>query len=375
MLSKEPLIHLLFVVGTRPNFMKVAPLLRACKKFPKITTSLVHTGQHYDDTMSKIFFEELEIDKPDLMLRAGEFTDPIVQKEYIRDEIFEQYKDKNLSLIIVVGDVNSTVGGALAGEKLGVPVAHVEAGLRSFDNRMPEEHNRIAVDTIASLYFVTEPSGMKNLQQPIFQLSRKKAFLVGNVMIDSLVHAMPRINAIQTPRKFGLEKKSYVVVTLHRKENLEERTIATRLTAMIEEISTKKRIVWPMHPRTRKELANFGLLERIEANKKILIVAPLGYLELISLIKDALCLVTDSGGIQDESTYLSVPCLTIRRTTERPITTTVGSSTLVGEDMDKLRRLFTRVCNNTYKKSRVPMFWDGKTSERIIKIIERELAN
>lgn len=355
--------------------MKVAPLLRACKKYPKITTSLVHTGQHYDDTMSKIFFEELEIDKPDLLLRAGEFTDPIVQKEYIRDEIFEQYKDKNLSLIIVVGDVNSTVGGALAGEKLGVPVAHVEAGLRSFDDRMPEEHNRIAVDTIASLYFVTEPSGMKNLQQPIFQLSRKKAFLVGNVMIDSLVHAMPRINAIQTPRKFGLEKKSYVVVTLHRKENLEERTIATRLTAMIEEISTKKRIVWPMHPRTRKELANFGLLERIEANKKILIVAPLGYLELISLIKDALCLVTDSGGIQDESTYLSVPCLTIRRTTERPITTTVGSSTLVGEDMDKLRRLFTRVCNNTYKKSRVPKYWDGKTSERIIKIIERELAN
>lgn len=363
----------LFVAGTRPNFMKIAPLLWETKNHSWIAPVVIHTGQHYDESMSTIFFRQLHIPAPQMHLDAGKIVEYEQQKQYIAKEIYEKFKnDSHVVGVVVVGDVNSTAGGAIAGQLLGKPVAHIEAGLRSFDLRMPEEHNRMLVDQIASLLFVTEPSGIANLRKEGLLDGTAKAFYVGNVMIDTLLRSLSRIRKVNKASKLKVIKGKYVVVTLHRKENLEDMVIFRSLLDMIVSVAEKSKVVWVLHPRTKKLLIEQNLFDEIRSIKTIKFVEPLGYFELISLLSDSLCAVTDSGGIQDETTVLGIPCLTIRRSTERPITTTIGSSTLVGENGAKLLRQFTRILHGKYKKSQIPKYWDGKTAPRVLRVLEAE---
>ena len=348
--------------------MKIAPLLRACKKKAHIKTLLIHTGQHYDSSLSEVFFKELGIKVPDIQFLPPESSDREEQIDHMAKQIVEYCKDKHASVIVVVGDVNSTLAGATAGKTLDIPVAHVEAGLRSNDVRMPEEHNRIATDKIARFHFVTEPDGIKNLKRE--KLYNKTTFLVGNVMIDTLYYELPRIKSCNMLSTFKVSPKDYVVLTLHRKENLENVKIFTDLLGMIYAISERKHIVWPIHPRTYKRLEELNLLEEVKSHSAITLSEPLGYIEFVSLVKDSLCVVTDSGGIQDETAILNIPCLTIRRTTERPITASRGSSTLIGENGEKLMTKFEQILSGKYKKSRIPKYWDGHTSERIVEKLD-----
>ena len=363
--------NLIFVVGARPNFVKIAPILRALEAYPSAKTTLVHTGQHYDPNLSDVFFDELNVRQPDVYLEVGsgkhgEQTAKVLEKMEATLEAGTS-NGEPFDRLVVVGDVNSTMAATLAAVKLGIPVAHVEAGLRSFDRTMPEEINRIVTDSIADMLLVSEPAGIENLKnegQP-----DENVRLVGNVMIDTLKASLPRAQSRDTLERFKLSLNQYGVVTLHRPANVDCPETLSKLVDVLVEVAETMPIVFPIHPRTRARLTDFGLIDRLTAAKGILDLPPLGYLDFLAITSRAHVIVTDSGGLQEEAAALEIPCLTMRPNTERPITVTEGTSTLIGSDVAMLRSCLKEVLDGKYKKGSCPALWDGKASERIAKIL------
>lgn len=354
------------VVGARPNYMKVAPIHRAFQKYSnKVQHLICHTGQHYDVNMSKIFFEELELPQPDFYLGVGSGSHA-EQTAKIMIEFEKVLLQEKPDLVIVVGDVNSTIACSLVAVKLGIKVAHVEAGLRSFDRTMPEEINRLLTDQIADYLFVTEKSGIENLKNE--GISDHKIFFVGNTMIDSLVNYLPKIENSKILEELNLKPFEYIVVTLHRPSNVDEPENLEKIFEQFKKIAEKYKIVFPIHPRTKKTLQSS---KADYEHPNILLVEPVGYISFIKLVKNSLIVLTDSGGIQEETTYLKIPCLTLRKNTERPITAEIGTNKLIGTEYHKIAEECFNTINNPPKNSQIPPLWDGKAAERITaKIVE-----
>ncbi len=354
------------VVGARPNYMKVAPIHRAFQKYSKEITHLIcHTGQHYDVNMSKIFFEELELPEPHFYLGVGSGSHS-EQTAKIMIEFEKVLLNEKPDLVIVVGDVNSTIACSLVAVKLGIKVAHVEAGLRSFDRSMPEEINRLLTDQIADYLFVTEKSGIENLKNE--GIPDEKIFFVGNTMIDSLVYYLPKIDKSQILNELNLLNEKYVVVTLHRPSNVDKSENLIRIFEEFKKIAEKYKIVFPIHPRTKKVLQSSGY---DYSHPNFLIVDPIGYISFIKLVKNSIAVITDSGGIQEETTFLKIPCLTLRDNTERPITAELGTNKLIGTQYDKIALEFFKYLNSLKTDSTIPPLWDGKAAERITaKLVE-----
>lgn len=358
-----------FVAGARPNFMKVAPMLRAMDAadapFARV---LVHTGQHYDAAMSDVFFRELGMPAPDVHLNAGSGSHGAQTAKVLA--AFEEYLLGCATPprgVVVVGDVNSTMACALAAVKLGVPVAHVEAGLRSFDRAMPEEINRVVTDAICDLLLTSERAGDANLAREGIPAERVR--FVGNVMIDTLMHQLPAARARGVAASMGLAPRGYALVTLHRPSNVDEPARLTALVGLLEAVAARRAVVFPAHPRTRERLGRFGLLERLAANPAIHLREPLGYQENLGLMADAALVLTDSGGIQEETTALGVPCLTLRGNTERPATVDDGTNTLVGDDLDAAWAKTQEVLEGRYKQGRAVEGWDGHAAERVAQVL------
>ena len=354
------------VVGARPNYMKVAPIHRAFQKYSDQVQHLIcHTGQHYDVNMSKIFFEELELPQPDFYLGVGSGSHA-EQTAKIMIEFEKVLIQENPDLVIVVGDVNSTIACSLVAVKLGIKVAHVEAGLRSFDRTMPEEINRLLTDQIADYLFVTEKSGIENLKNE--GIPDEKIFFVGNTMIDSLVHYLPKIENSTILDDLSLKPREYIVVTLHRPSNVDNPENLVKIFNEFKKIAEKIKIVFPIHPRTKITLHSANIDYE---HPNILLIEPVGYISFIKLVKNSLIVLTDSGGIQEETTYLKIPCLTLRKNTERPITAEIGTNKLIGIEYNKIAEECFETINNPPKNSQIPPLWDGKAAERITaKVIE-----
>jgi UDP-N-acetylglucosamine 2-epimerase (non-hydrolysing) len=352
-------MHILHLVGARPNLMKVAPVLSALKKYPKIKQSLVHTGQHYDTNMSDVFFEQLAIPAPDVNLGVGSGSHAR-QTADIMTRFEPVVLERKPDLVLVYGDVNSTVAAALVCSKLLIQVGHVEAGLRSGDRTMPEEINRLMTDQLADLLFTPSDDGDKNLERE--GIPANKIHNVGNVMIDSLVRLLP---AAINQKLNGLPDR-YVLVTLHRPANVDDDNVLKVILGYLLELNSQLKVVFPVHPRTRQRIADFGIdVSQMDLRE------PLPYIEFLALQRRATVVVTDSGGIQEETTYLKVPCLTLRNNTERPVTVTMGTNTLVGQDGTMLRAELTRILQGKQKQSTVPPLWDGHAGERIAEILSR----
>ncbi len=359
------------VVGARPNFMKVAPLHKAFLKHQdRIRHLIVHTGQHYDEVMSKVFFDDLELPKPDFYLGIGSGSHA-QQTAKIMVEFERVLEEVRPDFVIVVGDVNSTVACSLVAVKMGIPVAHVEAGLRSFDRSMPEEINRLLTDAIAECLFVTEPAGVKNLKRE--GVEDAKIFLVGNVMVDSLMQYRAKARSSQSLTLYGVERRKFTLVTLHRPSNVDTAEGLAKILTIFERIATHSPIVFPVHPRTKKMLAQFGLAPRAEAISQLRMTEPIGYLHFLNLLDNAQLVLTDSGGIQEETTCLGVPCLTLRENTERPITCEMGTNSLCGLDVDLIVQRSFEAFDGKSKPGRVPELWDGKTADRIVEIMLKKM--
>jgi UDP-N-acetylglucosamine 2-epimerase (non-hydrolysing) len=359
-------MNLLLIIGTRPNFIKVTRFKEVAVRFPNINLKIAHTGQHYDATMADVFFEQFNL-TPDYFLNVGNGSPNFQIAEImmkLEELIITKFKP---DLIIVVGDVNSTLAGAIAANKLNIKLAHIESGLRSFDNTMPEENNRILTDRICDLYFVTEPSGLENLRKEGVQ--EEKIKFVGNTMIDTLVAFSDKIEQADVLEKLKLTTKQFVLTTIHRPATVDNEEGLSKLIQLFKSITQKYKVVFPIHPRTVANLKKFNLYEELTQNKDIIITEPLDYFAFQKLIKHSKFIITDSGGIQEESTFLQVPCLTLRNNTERPITCTEGTNTLVKFDMQEINKLISEIENDTYKKGKVPELWDGHATERIFKLI------
>lgn len=347
------------VVGARPNFMKVAPVLNALKVRKGVVQTLVHTGQHYDANMSDVFFEQLGIPAPDLNLAVGSGSHA-KQTAEIMTRLEPVVAELRPDIVLVYGDVNSTAATALVCAKLGLRVGHVEAGLRSFDRTMPEEINRLVTDQLADLLFTPSEDGDVNLQRE--GIPPEKVFRVGNVMIDSLVRLLP---AARQRQQNGLPER-YALVTLHRPANVDDGTTLKSILQSLLEVNQDLAVIFPAHPRTRKRISDFGLNAG-----QLRVLDPLPYVDFLGLQCRATLVITDSGGIQEETTYLGVPCLTVRENTERPITVTMGTNVLVGRDPAKLSAEVSRVLAGNAKKGTVPPLWDGKAGERVAEVLVR----
>jgi UDP-N-acetylglucosamine 2-epimerase (non-hydrolysing) len=354
------------VVGARPNFMKVAPLHRAFSKIDSVQHVIVHTGQHYDANMSKVFFEDLELPKPDVYLGIGSGSHA-EQTAKVMVEFEKVLLKEKPDLVIVVGDVNSTVACSLTAAKLLVPVAHVEAGLRSFDRTMPEELNRIVTDVLSDYLFVTEESGMVNLRHE--GISDGKVFLVGDVMIDSLIAYREKAKTSRIKESLNVKEHAYTLVTLHRPANVDEKRNLEDILSIFKGIEKHGRIIFPIHPRTRKRIDEFGLKGRFESLTGLFLADPLGYLDFLNLMMGARIVLTDSGGIQEETTYLNVPCVTMRENTERPATIEIGTNVLTGLNVGQVVSLVAECYAGKWKSSFIPDLWDGKAAERIAEIL------
>ncbi len=353
------------VVGARPNFMKVAPIHKAFKKYyNKVNHLICHTGQHYDKKMSKVFFEDLEMPQPDFYLGVGSGSHA-QQTANVMIEFEKVMLAEKPDQIIVVGDVNSTVACSLVASKLNIKVAHVEAGLRSFDRTMPEEINRLLTDSISDYLFVTEESGLINLKNE--GISDKKIFFVGNVMIDSLIQFLPKAEKSSILKEYALLPKDYILVTLHRPSNVDSKDFLKELMSLFKSLSVNKKIFFPVHPRTKKNLEESGYGSNF--HKNVILTEPIGYIDFLSLTKNAELIITDSGGIQEESTYLGVQCITVRNNTERPITVKVGTNQLIGTDLKNVENAAKEILSGNIKNGNIPELWDGKAAERITEIL------
>jgi UDP-N-acetylglucosamine 2-epimerase (non-hydrolysing) len=351
--------------------MKMAPLLPALDSHGHVHCTLVHTGQHYDADLSDVFLRELGMRRPDVSLEVGSGKHGH-QTGLVMDRL-EGVLERGprgagrFDRVIVVGDVNSTMGAALAAVKLGVSVAHVEAGLRSCDRSMPEEVNRVVTDAISDLLLVSEPAGVENLRRE--GRPDSAIHLVGNVMIDTLRRLLPAAQNRPILGRLGLRPGGYGVVTVHRPSNVDRPETLAGLLQVLVESSGRIPLVFPLHPRTRDRIARFGLAALLDGSRGIVALGPLGYLDFLALTSQAKLIVTDSGGLQEESTALGVPCLTIRPNTERPVTVEQGTSTLIGNDPEKLRQSIDAVLCGRYKQGRCPLLWDGQAARRIAAIL------
>lgn len=358
------------VVGARPNLMKIAPLMEAYKAHPSIEPILVHTGQHYDRDMSRLFFEELGIPKPHINLGVGSASHAVQTAQIIT--AFEPVVlDHRPDAVLVVGDVNSTVACGLVAVKLGVKLVHVEAGLRSFDRTMPEEINRLLTDTISDLLFCTEPSGVANLERE--GIPPERIHLVGNVMIDTLLNNQQKAQSSSILQDLSLIPGNYAVLTLHRPSNADDPAAFSRILDALEIIQNDLPVIFPVHPRTRKNMDGSDLAHRIEMMPNLRLTAPAGYLDFLKLMTSAKLVMTDSGGIQEETTILKVPCLTLRANTERPITLELGTNRLVGTDPDAIVTACREIQAGNWPTGQTPELWDGKASQRIARILQEKL--
>jgi len=357
----------MLVVGARPNFMKIAPLHAEIKR-RGIHQILLHTGQHYDENMSKVFFKDLGLPEPDIYLGVGSGSHA-TQTAKVMVEFEKACIENKPCLVVVVGDVNSTVACSMVCAKLWIPCAHVEAGLRSFDRRMPEEINRVITDTLCEILLTPSTDGNLNLISE--GVDEKRIHFVGNIMIDSLFSNLEKVADGDALSQFGLVKGEYCVLTLHRPSNVDEIIPFTRIIEAIDEIATCAPIIFPAHPRTIKRAEEFGLKQRIEAIPNLILTGPLGYFDFISLVSGSKLVLTDSGGLQEETTALGIPCITLRESTERPITVTEGTNVIVGNNTDEIIRNCLEVLETGGKSGRVPDLWDGKTASRIVDILEK----
>jgi UDP-N-acetylglucosamine 2-epimerase (non-hydrolysing) len=389
-------MKIILVAAARPNFMKIAPLVRAIDRHNSVAVSsgafiqylLVHTGQHYDYNMSESFFKDLKLPNPHLHLGVGSGTHA-EQTGRVMIEFEKVLLQESPDIVVVVGDVNSTLAAALAAVKLNIPVAHVEAGLRSFDRRMPEEINRLVTDALSTYLFTPSPDGDENLLRE--GISREKIYRVGDIMVDSLLFHLEEAKRSDILMRLGLVKERqansdsvvpYALLTLHRPSNVDQEESFQRIVAALESIGKKIPIIFPVHPRTKKQLKVLGLKEKIRfhdiqkradlSSSGIHGLDPLGYLDFLSLVTRAKLVLTDSGGIQEETTVLGIPCLTLRDTTERPITIKEGTNILVWNDTEKIVKEALKVLGGKRKKVKIPEYWDGKTAERIVKILAAE---
>jgi len=362
----ERRIEVMAVAGARPNFMKIAPLLRELAARDAFTVFLVHTGQHYDAAMSDHFFRDLGIPAPDAHLEVGSGPHGEMTAEVLR-KTERLLLERRPDVVLVVGDVNSTLAASLAAVKLGVPVAHVEAGLRSFDRAMPEEINRLLTDAISRWLFVTEPAGEENLRRE--GVPPERIHRVGNVMIDTLLEHRERARGRDTLERLGLSEGGYALLTLHRPSNVDDPAQLGRLFDVLEEIHREIPVVFPVHPRTTAAIE-----KRLGGrHPELRTTEPLGYLDFLRLMLGARMVLTDSGGIQEETTVLGVPCLTLRENTERPVTVTQGTNRVVGTDPGTIRSEARKILDGDGKAGRVPDLWDGLAARRIVDVLEGDL--
>jgi UDP-N-acetylglucosamine 2-epimerase (non-hydrolysing) len=365
--SRRP-IRLLAVAGARPNFMKIAPLMKELARRPdRFEPILVHTGQHYDQAMSESFFRDLGIPEPDVNLGVGSGSHA-EQTAQVLVAIEKLLIERKPDVLLVVGDVNSTIAAALAAVKLHIPVAHVEAGLRSGDRKMPEEINRVLTDAVSDWLFTTEPSAQTNLLRE--GVPRDKIHFVGNVMIDTLLAHREHASRLDTLERLGLKARSYAVLTLHRPSNVDSPDQLRSLFGVLSRLGDRIPVVFPVHPRTRNAIEKNLRGERINLR----MTEPLGYLDFLRLLMDAQMVLTDSGGIQEETTALGVPCLTLRDSTERPVTVTEGTNTIVGTDPRAIEDAIEKQLAKPWPSGRRPALWDGEAAVRIVDVLERDLG-
>lgn len=351
------------IVGARPNFMKIAPIIRALGKQKSMTHVLVHTGQHYDEKMSKSFFRDLGIPKPNINLEVGSGSHAQQTAQIMKrfEPVIKRHKP---DLLLVVGDVNSTMACSLVASKLRIPVAHVEAGLRSFDRNMPEETNRLVTDSIADILMTTSKDADEHLIRE--GIPKNRIFFVGNVMIDTLMNNVKKADKLNLLSKYDIKNKAYALVTLHRPSNVDDKKSLDQIFSAIANIQKNIKILFPVHPRTRKNILKLYSKKQLSSMSHLVLLDPLGYIEFLNLMKNSKFVITDSGGIQEETTVLGVPCLTVRENTERPITITEGSNILVGVGKAKIIAESMKIIKGKAKKGKRPRYWDGKASERIV---------
>ena len=372
MTVEQGLGHVLCIVGARPNFMKIAPIMRAFSRADSaLSAQLLHTGQHYDAAMKHSFFDQLHIPEPDMDLGVGSGSHAQQTADIMKR--FEPVLDESSPVaVLVVGDVNSTIACALVAVKKGIPVIHVEAGLRSGDRTMPEEINRLVTDQLSDLLFTTEAHAEDNLAGE--GIARNKVHFVGNVMIDTLLynldHSVPAAHTLKNTDSDGTIAGGFGLVTLHRPSNVDDPVVLERLLKVLGRISQRTPLVFPMHPRTEQRIADAGLGDLL-GSFDIKTLPPQGYLEMLGLMREARVVLTDSGGIQEETTALGVPCITLRENTERPITVEQGTNTVVGTDPEKILACYEDVIANGGKSGNVPELWDGKAAERIVEVVNQ----
>ncbi len=359
------------VVGGRPNFVKIAPILEAMAEVPTIVPSLVHTGQHYDQEMSRVFFEDLKIPEPDFFLGVGSGTHA-QQTARVMLEFEKVLEQERPDLVVVVGDVNSTLACALVAAKLLIPVAHVESGLRSFDRTMPEEINRILTDHLSDYLFTPSEDANENLLRE--GIAAVNIHLVGNVMIDTLKRYEGVARARRAAETLGLSPRGYAVLTLHRPSNVDDPKTFAGLLDGLEGILPRLPIVFPIHPRSRRRLLEFGLDARIGSLRNLQLCDPVGYLTFLSLMMDSRFVMTDSGGIQEETTALGIPCLTLRENTERPVTVRMGTNVVVGTRPERIVAEVRRILEEDRENGETPPLWDGHTAPRIVEVLRRHPA-
>ena len=365
-------IFITSIVGARPNFIKIAPIISEMKKHPSIKSRLIHTGQHHDYVLSELFFKELSIREPDIYLGTGS-SSHAVQTGNIMTALEKVFTKSKPDLVLVVGDVNSTLAAVLTCSKMGIPTAHIEAGLRSRDPLMPEEVNRVITDRLSEYLFTTSIDANVNLVKE--GIEKNKIFFTGNVMIDTLLKLLPRAKKYDAQlARFGVKKEAYVLLTLHRPSNVDNKETFLRIIRALDEISKHLPIIFPIHPRTEKNIELFGL-KRYFKSANIKLIKPIGYLKNLNLMLNSKFVLTDSGGIQEETTVLKKPCLTLRENTERPVTETIGSNTIVGTNTKKILKEFDKIMSGKYKKGKIPKYWDGRSSERIVKILKSKLLD
>ena len=364
-MNKKIKIHL--IAAARPNFMKIAPLYHELLRHSRTEPLIVHTGQHYDLNMSDIFFKNFRLPEPHINLGVGSGTHA-EQTGRVMIEYEKVLMKDPPDLVVVVGDVNSTVAATLAAVKLGIKTAHLEAGLRSFDRSMPEEINRVMTDSVADILWTPSPDGNENLSKE--GIADEKVTFVGNIMIDSLEMAREKIETLEVCSRFGCSPSGYGLVTLHRPSNVDDKDILTKLCRKLSSISEKLPLIFPVHPRTRARLNEFGIHLPDQA-EGIRLTDPLGYEEFMSLVFQSRLIITDSGGVQEETTYLKIPCLTLRPNTERPVTVTEGTNALC--TADNLEKKVADVLDGTFKQGAVPDLWDGRTAQRVAEDIKKRL--
>lgn len=356
-------MNILIVIGTRPNFIKVTQFKKLASNYSSLDLKIVHTGQHYDDKMADVFFKQFNL-TPDYFLNISQGS-PNAQIAEIMQKLEQLIlKDFKPDLLIVVGDVNSTLAATITANKMGIKLAHIESGLRSFDETMPEEHNRIITDKLSNVFFVTEQSGYDNLVKE--GIATDKIIFVGNTMIDTMVAFEKDIDNSDVMQQYQLDSENFVLMTMHRPATVDNNDELHKLFKLIEDLTLKYKVFFPIHPRTLKRIEEFGLKDKFLNNSRIILAEPLDYFAFQKLVKECKFIITDSGGIQEESTFLGKPCLTLRPNTERPVTVIEGTNTLVPFEIDVIKNFVSQIESGVYKKGKVPKLWDGKSTERIL---------